>query len=222
MKKIELKSVPAARGMSTGVRIPRGQTLLQIGTAGTVWRVLTGAFRLERLTGGGQTVVHLALAGDLVGVEALCAEPYACTVTALVDSVATPEPMVGEAALSATLAAALLQQQRQSLDMALMRSGTAPVATGAPRSPARPVDEGFRLAFRGPGSQSATGTQGHGADHRLHARDRVPRTDPRAAGACAPDAGTRALGRVGRRHAVCAAGLTPALSAPRGRAPVLP
>ena len=130
MKKIELKSVPAARGMSTGVRIPRGQTLLQIGTAGTVWRVLTGAFRLERLTGGGQTVVHLALAGDLVGVEALCAEPYACTVTALVDSVATPEPMVGEAALSATLAAALLQQQRQSLDMALMRSGTAPVRLG--------------------------------------------------------------------------------------------
>jgi CRP-like cAMP-binding protein len=69
VKKIELKSVPAARGMSTGVRIPRGQTLLQIGTAGTVWRVLTGAFRLERPTGGGQTVVHLALAGDLVGVE---------------------------------------------------------------------------------------------------------------------------------------------------------
>jgi len=116
--------------MSTGVRIPRGQTLLQIGTAGTVWRVLTGAFRLERPTGGGQTVVHLALAGDLVGVEALCAEPYACTVTALVDSVATPEPTVGEAALSATLAAALLQQQRQSLDMALMRSGTAPVRLG--------------------------------------------------------------------------------------------
>ena len=86
MKKIELKSVPAASGMSTGVRIPRGKTLLQIGTAGTVWRVRTGAFRLERPTGDGQTVVHLALADDLVGVEALCAEPYGCTVTALVDS----------------------------------------------------------------------------------------------------------------------------------------
>ena len=130
MKKIELKSVPAVSGMSTGVRIPRGHTLLQIGAAGTVWRVRTGAFRLERPTGDGQTVVHLALADDLVGLEALCAEPYACTVTALVDSVATPKPMVGEAALSATLAAALLQQQRQSLDMALMRSGTAPVRLG--------------------------------------------------------------------------------------------
>ena len=130
MKKIELKSAPAARGLGTGVSIPRGQTLLQAGTAGTVWRVRQGAFRLERPAGDGQTVVHLALPGDLVGVEALCAEPYACTVTALVDSVAAPEPMVGEAALSATLAAALLQQQRQSLDMALMRSGTAPVRLG--------------------------------------------------------------------------------------------
>ncbi len=130
MKKIELKSVPARRGAPTGVAISRGQTLLQAGTAGTVWRVRQGAFRLERPAGDGQTVVHLALAGDLVGVEALCAEPYACTVTALVDSVATPEPMVGEAALTATLAAALLQQQRQSFDMAQMRSGTAPVRLG--------------------------------------------------------------------------------------------
>jgi CRP-like cAMP-binding protein len=130
VKKIELKSVSAMRGTPTGVGIPRGQTLLQAGTAGTVWRVRQGAFRLERPAGDGQTVVHLALAGDLVGVETLCAEPYACAVTALVDSVATPEPMVGEAALTATLAAAVLQQQRQSLDMALMRSGTAPVRLG--------------------------------------------------------------------------------------------
>jgi len=130
VKKIELKSVPALRGTPTGVGIPRGQTLLQAGTAGTVWRVRKGAFRLERPAGDGQTVVHLAMAGDLVGVEALCAEPYACTVTALVDSVVTPEPTVGEAALTATLAAALLQHQRQSLDMALMRSGTAPVRLG--------------------------------------------------------------------------------------------
>ena len=130
MKKIELKPVSALRGTPTGVVIPRGQTLLQAGTAGTVWRVRKGAFRLERPAGDGQTVVHLALAGDLVGVEALCAEPYACTATALVDSVATPEPLVGEAALTATLAAALLQQQRQSLDMAQMRLGTAPVRLG--------------------------------------------------------------------------------------------
>jgi CRP-like cAMP-binding protein len=130
VKKIELMSVSALRGTPTGVSIPRGQTLLQAGTAGAVWRVQRGAFRLERPAGNGQTVVHLALAGDLVGVEALCAEPYACTVTALVDSVATPEPVVGEAALAATLAAVILQQQRQSLDMALMRTGTAPVRLG--------------------------------------------------------------------------------------------
>ena len=130
MKNLELSSAHADKDTPTGVRIARGQALLRAGTAGTVWRVRQGAFRLERLVGDGQTVVHLALAGDLVGVEALCAEPYTCTVTALVDSVATPEPVVGEAALTATLAAALLQQQRQSLDMALMRSGAAPVRLG--------------------------------------------------------------------------------------------
>ena len=55
---------------------------------------------------------------------------FACTVSALVASTATPEPVLGEAALAATLAEALLQQQRQSFDMALLRSGTAPVRLG--------------------------------------------------------------------------------------------
>lgn len=130
MKKLELKLVSAGRGTPAGVGIPRGQTLLQAGTAGSVWRVRQGAFRLERPAGDGLTVVHLALAGDLVGVEALCAEPYACTVRALVDSVVTPESTLGEGALTATFAAAVLQQQRQSFEMAQMRSGTAPVRLG--------------------------------------------------------------------------------------------
>lgn len=130
MKPSELKPVPAKQGTPVGVALARGQVLLQAGTAGSVWRVRQGAFRLERAVGDGLSVVHLALPGDLVGLEGLCAEPFACTVTALVDSVATPEPVLGEAALTTTLAAALLQQQRQSLDMALMRSGKAPVRLG--------------------------------------------------------------------------------------------
>lgn len=130
MKHSDLKAVPATQGIPIGVALARGQVLLQAGTAGSVWRVRQGAFRLERAVGDGLSVVHLALPGDLVGLEGLCAEPFACTVTALVDSVATPEPVLGEAALTTTLAAALLQQQRQSLDMALMRSGTAPVRLG--------------------------------------------------------------------------------------------
>jgi CRP-like cAMP-binding protein len=127
VKHLEWSPVTSGEGAFAGVRMARGQTLLRAGTLGTVWRVREGAFRLERPVREGQTVVHLALPGDLVGVEALCAAPYACTVTALSDSVVTPEALVGEAGLLATLSAVLLQQQRQSFDMARMRSGTVPM-----------------------------------------------------------------------------------------------
>ena len=130
MKVPESKTPPRALGTPTGVAIARGQSLLRAGTAGSLWRVRQGAFRLERPVGESLSVVHLALPGDLVGLEGLCAEPFACTVSALVASTATPEPVLGEAALAATLAEALLQQQRQSFDMALLRSGTAPVRLG--------------------------------------------------------------------------------------------
>ncbi|MFO1279245.1 MAG: hypothetical protein U1F04_06640 [Burkholderiaceae bacterium] len=130
MKVPESKTPPGTCGTPTGVAIARGQSLLRAGTAGSLWRVRQGAFRLERPVGESLSVVHLALPGDLVGLEGLCAEPFACTVSALVASTATPEPVLGEAALAATLAEALLQQQRQSFDMALLRSGTAPVRLG--------------------------------------------------------------------------------------------
>lgn len=130
MKHLELPLVEAGEGAPAGVRMARGQTLLQAGTLGAVWRVRAGAFRLDRPAREGQTVVHMALPGDLVGVEALCAAPYALTVTALCDSVVAPELLVGEASLLATLSAVLLQQQRQSLDMARMRSGTVPMRLG--------------------------------------------------------------------------------------------
>ena len=111
MKVPESKTPPVTRGTPTGVAIARGQSLLRAGTAGSLWRVRQGAFRLERPVGESLSVVHLALPGDLVGLEGLCAEPFACTVSALVASTATPEPVLGEAALAATLAEALLQQR---------------------------------------------------------------------------------------------------------------
>jgi CRP-like cAMP-binding protein len=104
----------------------QGQTLLRAGAAGAVWRIRQGLVCLERAGCEGQQVLLLAGPGDLVGVEALCAEPVSGTVTALLDSVACLEPLTGEAARMATLAAGFVQQQRQALDMALLRSG--PVA----------------------------------------------------------------------------------------------
>lgn len=119
----EVKSLQGGSAAGVDVFVAQGQPLLQAGTAGAVWRVSQGLFCLERAGCEGQRVVLLARPGDLVGVEALCAEPVTGTVTALLDSVARLEPLTGETARMAILAAAFLQQQRQALDMALLRSG---------------------------------------------------------------------------------------------------
>lgn len=119
----EVKSPQGGSAAGVDVFFAQGQTLLRAGAAGAVWRVSQGLFCLERAGGEGQRVVLLARPGDLVGVEALCAEPVTGTVTALLDSVARLEPLTGETARMAVLAAAFVQQQRQALDMALLRSG---------------------------------------------------------------------------------------------------
>jgi hypothetical protein len=63
--------------------IKRGQVLVNAGEYGPVWRITEGLFRLERAGHDGLSLVQLGLPGDLLGVEALCAEPYAYTITAI-------------------------------------------------------------------------------------------------------------------------------------------
>ncbi len=72
------------------IDVRRGHTLLTAGAVGPVWRVTQGVFKLERAGLEGQTLVQLAMPGDLIGVEALCAEPYAFSVVALVAAQAQP------------------------------------------------------------------------------------------------------------------------------------
>ena len=103
--------------------IARGQTLVLAGAPGRVWRVQQGAFRLVRPVRDGHAVVDLAVADDLIGVEALCAQVAACTVTAVLDSVVVAEPVADAASHTQLLAAAFMQQQRQALEMAHLRSG---------------------------------------------------------------------------------------------------
>ncbi len=103
--------------------VERGEVVLTAHTTGPVWRVLSGAFRLDCETEAGESLVHLALPGDWMGVEALCGAPYAYTATALVDSEVQAEAMVNLPRMEA-LAAVLRQQQRQMLDMAPLRTGT--------------------------------------------------------------------------------------------------
>ena len=103
--------------------LKRGQVLVNAGEFGQVWRVTEGMFRLERLGMDGLSLVQLALPGDLLGVESLCAEPYAYTVTAITESKAVLQTTKGELSRFGVVAKAYLQQQRRTHDMMKLRSG---------------------------------------------------------------------------------------------------
>ncbi len=105
------------------IDVRRGHTLLTAGAVGPVWRVTHGVFKLERAGLEGQTLVQLAMPGDLIGVEALCAEPYAFSIVALVAAQAQPLEVSHELARYTTMAQGFLQQQRQTCDMHRLRTG---------------------------------------------------------------------------------------------------
>jgi hypothetical protein len=106
------------------IQVNRGQSLLAAGDVGPVWRVTQGVFKLERQGHDGQILVQLAQAGDLIGVESLCAEPYAFTAVALV--AAQAQPLVANQDLDRfnTMTQAFMQQQRQTCDMHRLRTGS--------------------------------------------------------------------------------------------------
>lgn len=104
-------------------RLESGRILVESGQRATVWRVLSGVLRLERPSPDGQMLIQLALPGDLVGVEALCAQPHAYSATALTDCRVEAVEITGELSHYATMAKGFLQQQRQALDMIRLRSG---------------------------------------------------------------------------------------------------
>ncbi|WP_341685692.1 cyclic nucleotide-binding domain-containing protein [Limnohabitans sp.] len=115
-----MKTHNAAQPLRT---LESGQTLVEAGQHGAVWRVSTGVLRLERPGQDGTMLVQLALPGDLIGVEALCTQPQAYTATALVAAKVEPLEITGELSHYATMAKGFLQQQRQTLDMVRLRSG---------------------------------------------------------------------------------------------------
>ena len=106
------------------INIKRGQTLTFAGGNGPVWRVTQGVFKLERQGQDGQILVQLAQAGDLIGVESLCAEPYAFTAVALVAAQAKPLAAGQDLDRYTTMTQGFLQQQRQTCDMHRLRTGS--------------------------------------------------------------------------------------------------
>jgi CRP-like cAMP-binding protein len=105
--------------------LARGQALLHAGQYGALWRVVSGAFRVERQGDGAHALIQLALPGDCIGLESLFGQPCTVTVSALVASTAHIEPVPDEATRLALVAQALVQQQRQAQDMARLRIGAA-------------------------------------------------------------------------------------------------
>jgi len=96
------------------------------GDCGPLWRVSYGVLRLDtpgRRIPASPSLVQLALPGDLVGMEVLCGQPYRFGVSALTAAQIESVPIPSEEDRVALLQAALVQQQRRSLDMAALRTG---------------------------------------------------------------------------------------------------
>ena len=89
-------SKPELANSPRPLRLAQGQVLYFAGAYGNLWRVCKGALRIDRSARDMDNLINIALAGDLLGVEALCAEPYVGTATAVVDCVVLPEPVPDE------------------------------------------------------------------------------------------------------------------------------
>lgn len=109
--------------MDKNKTIKCAQVLVSAGEYGPVWRITEGVFRLERAGLDGLSFVQLGLPGDLLGVEALCAEPYAYTITAITTGQAELVDANHELSRFGVVAKAYLQQQRRTYDMMKLRGG---------------------------------------------------------------------------------------------------
>ncbi|MCA6215321.1 Crp/Fnr family transcriptional regulator [Ideonella sp. B7] len=105
-----------------------GDVLAAPGAPGPLWRLKSGALRLDRLDPvdpAGGLFMQLVLPGDLVGLEGLAGEAAAYRVRAIVPSRVQRLPAGSVAERLHWMAEGLLQQQRRGEDLVLLRSGSA-------------------------------------------------------------------------------------------------
>lgn len=102
----------------------RGGVLFTAGTSTGVWRILSGAVRLDHVDAGGSRFVRLAVAGDCVGEETLAGGSHLSDARAVVHCQAE-RLTTGEGNDGSALAAGILQRQHQRfLDVVRLRTGT--------------------------------------------------------------------------------------------------
>ncbi len=109
--------------MQNTLFLNHGKLLAQAGEHGTLWRVQEGVLRLDQVSHDATILVQLVFPGDLVGVEALCAEPYAYTITALTACKLAAESVEYDFNRFAAVAQGFMQQQDRTRDMMRMRTG---------------------------------------------------------------------------------------------------
>lgn len=98
----------------------RGESVYASGERGQAWRVLSGAVRLDTADPAGPTFANLALAGDVIGAEALVDGRYAFRAQALTACVLTPWKESRTALLGLFAAA-----QRRAAEVVALRGGRA-------------------------------------------------------------------------------------------------
>lgn len=100
------------------------QPVFLAGESGSVWRVVQGIVRLDRHSGPVCQPVQLALPGDLIGMEALCGQPYQLSASAFTPCRLEAVPSAADTAPQPLLQQALLQHMHRSQDMAQLRTGS--------------------------------------------------------------------------------------------------
>jgi CRP-like cAMP-binding protein len=96
------------------------------GGDGLAWRVAHGVVRLDRISPAGHsTFASLAIAGDILGCEALLLGAYTFTTTTLTHCELTPWPEVKGAADGESLLKSLATAQRRAADIVALRGGQA-------------------------------------------------------------------------------------------------
>lgn len=100
-----------------------GAPLFAAKEQGGLWRVVSGLVRLDQVGPSGAVLVMLAQAGDLLGFESLCDEPYQLSASAFNDVVLQPLTPANATQRQQWLIEAVLQQPQRSHDMARVRTG---------------------------------------------------------------------------------------------------
>ncbi|MDM7948644.1 hypothetical protein [Hydrogenophaga sp.] len=100
------------------------QSIFLSGESGPVWRVVEGVVRLDHTSGPIRQPVQLALAGDLIGTEALCGQAYQLSASAFTNCRLEAVRSHAEATSEPLLRQALLQQLVRCQDMAQLRTGS--------------------------------------------------------------------------------------------------